>query len=393
MNLVEQRGRARLFSLVAFGIHFSNGWLGHRTRARYNCHTYHGVLFHRFVAKNSHLIHSSYDTVDAVMHRALRASTGGKRSIENAMCAFLEVEGHAAVFWHANRMPSPADAANSWFEVVSDQLQTLNRSVLTACGVPVCLSIPEGAPWPVSDPHAASFLRPAPRTTRQWSWGDTWEEEKTLAALFEYCLDASHTLDIVAYTHDRGTRIPRTENPGLFATQWARRRRHEYFLFVRPEGCVSALRSGAYDTCGSDFRELGPFPHYSGTFWWATCQHIRRLPHPMDYTVTMCPYPPDQLCEGPGRQPPTFYDSKAVALKDKLFLGPEFWLMSLSTWPRVCMHSGTYMGDEFAPPYEGHNCSGDVFCYPRGLIRIIEAFYGEKELERNVTGAEWRARA
>lgn len=281
-------------------------------------------------------------------------------------------------------MPLSADAADAWREVFSDQLRTLNRSVLTACGVPVFLSTPEGTPWPLSDPSEAPFLQPAPRTLRQWSWGDTWEEEKTLGALFEYCLDPLHSLDVVAYTHDKGTRVPRTENPTRFAAQWEWRRRHEYFLFEVPEGCISALLSGTHDTCGSDFKELVYLPHYSGNFWWATCQHIRRLPHPMDYGGNACPFPPDSYCEGPGRQGP----SVVSGAKFDLFLGPEFWLFSRPARMKACMQSWSpFESFSESPPYEGSECSGVDDCYEGGSIRIIDAWFGETGLERDVKSA------
>jgi hypothetical protein len=42
--------------------------------------------------------------------------------------------------------------------------------------------------------------------------------------------------------------------------------------------CVIKLKD--FDTCGVEFRS-GPDPHYSGNFWWATCEHIKKLPLPV----------------------------------------------------------------------------------------------------------------
>ena len=45
--------------------------------------------------------------------------------------------------------------------------------------------------------------------------------------------------------------------------------------------CENAL--GRYDIAGGDFHEE-PSPHFCGNFWWATSNHIRQLPDPLDKT-------------------------------------------------------------------------------------------------------------
>jgi hypothetical protein len=47
------------------------------------------------------------------------------------------------------------------------------------------------------------------------------------------------------------------------------------------ELCKNALDE--YDIAGGDYHEL-PSPHFCGTFWWATSNHIRQLPDPLDKT-------------------------------------------------------------------------------------------------------------
>ena len=117
----------------------------------------------------------------------------------------------AAVFLHTNPL---APDTSAWREVFEDQIATLRNSPLIACAVPVYLGLPDGAPWPVADEHSAPFLRFYTPTSRQWPWGDHWEEEKTLAAIFEFCADpAKSDADLVAYSHDKGTRTSRAVDP------------------------------------------------------------------------------------------------------------------------------------------------------------------------------------
>lgn len=197
-----------------------------------------------------------------------------------ALCAFLR-DTPTTIFWHS--FPNPNDL-RAWRSVFEDQLKTLASSPVASCGVPVYLGLPEGTPWPVPRDSAHSFIRNASRTPRSWAFGDKWEEEKTLAALHEFCSSSSGAPHLVAYMHDKGTRVANETDPERFALQWDWRKQHEYYLLESPQDCVAALLDGPFDTCGSDFRDDPTYgPHYSGNFFWTTCDHVRRLPHPMDY--------------------------------------------------------------------------------------------------------------
>lgn len=180
----------------------------------------------------------------------------------------------AAVFMHSN----PRTDEATWRAIFDDQVKTLRRSMLAACGVVTYVGLPDKTPWPIADAcGSASFLRPYTPSPRQWSWGDTWEEEKTLAALYEYCKSPARSdSDLVAYTHDKGTRIPRSKDQNRFDHQWDWRKLHEYFILERPEGCIAALASGSASLCGSELSHLYG-RHFSGNFWWATCRHVRSL--------------------------------------------------------------------------------------------------------------------
>lgn len=125
-------------------------------------------------------------------------------------CSFLNGT-RAAVFLHTNPL---APDTSAWREIFDDQIATLRNSPLIACAVPVYVGLPDGAPWPMADESSAPFLRFYTPTSRQWPWGDHWEEEKTLAAMFEFCADpAQSDTDVVAYSHDKGTRTSRAVDP------------------------------------------------------------------------------------------------------------------------------------------------------------------------------------
>ena len=75
-----------------------------------------------------------------------------------------------------------------------------------------------------------------------------------------------------------------------FVEDW--RKYMEYFNIERWEFCIKSLKSG-YDCVGVNYKEY-PWKHFSGGFWWANSEYIRRNERPIDS------YPP----EGPNR----FYD-------------------------------------------------------------------------------------
>ena len=156
-------------------------------------------------------------------------------------CLFLR-NVNAAVFMH-----SFPGKRNGWWAILSDQLQTLVNSPLTACGVPVFLGLPSGFSWPFTvteHPPFLTLLEPTRRNDVR-----RYEEAHTLSALYEYCVE--HTEAIVAYTHDKGTRVERRE---INTIQWDWRKLHEYFLFEVPQGCVKSLASGVADLCGTNWR-------------------------------------------------------------------------------------------------------------------------------------------
>jgi hypothetical protein len=53
-----------------------------------------------------------------------------------------------------------------------------------------------------------------------------------------------------------------------------------YFLVNKWDECLESLVD--QDACGVDLR-TEPILHYSGNFWWATSNHIRSLPSPVEF--------------------------------------------------------------------------------------------------------------
>jgi len=102
----------------------------------------------------------------------------------------------------------------------------------------------------------------------QYSVND--EERSTMLHLKEYC--KNNPDDYVLYFHAKG--ITKYNQ----ATQdW--RRYMEYFNIERWQDCVTKLNEG-YDCCGVMWNSKTPqgnYPHFSGTFWWATSKYINTL--------------------------------------------------------------------------------------------------------------------
>ena len=60
----------------------------------------------------------------------------------------------------------------------------------------------------------------------------------------------------------------------------------QYYNLEKWEDCIAKLDEG-YDCCGVDWVERHDIKldfvvqHYAGNFWWAKCEYIRKLKHPL----------------------------------------------------------------------------------------------------------------
>eukprot|EP01039_Chlorochromonas_danica_P008669 gene8669-9552_t len=103
-------------------------------------------------------------------------------------------------------------------------------------------------------------------------------EVQTLKLVYDYCQEhdkqssssgAGSGSDVkILYFHNKGSFHPTPENEKV---------RQLLDCFVLSPDCLSVLDD--YDTCGMRFAPL-PFLHYSGNFWWSTCNHINKLIDP-----------------------------------------------------------------------------------------------------------------
>ena len=93
-------------------------------------------------------------------------------------------------------------------------------------------------------------------------------ERPTLFCLHDLCRE-NPTDSLILYLHTKGvTRL------GSSVTEWTKMM--EYFLIDRWQDCAVALQD--FDVCGVNW-QLGPAPHFSGNFWWATSAYVSTLPH------------------------------------------------------------------------------------------------------------------
>jgi hypothetical protein len=72
------------------------------------------------------------------------------------------------------------------------------------------------------------------------------------------------------YLHSKG--VTKTTNDNI--KDW--RRCMEFFLIKNAKKCIEKLNEG-YDTVGIMKHPWAPHPHYSGNFWWATGNYLKKL--------------------------------------------------------------------------------------------------------------------
>lgn len=94
-------------------------------------------------------------------------------------------------------------------------------------------------------------------------------EIPTLINLKASCDDSSDDTKVL-YIHHKGASRPTDKN----VMDWKDVMAH--FNINKWEDCVKKLDEG-YDTCGINWREDFPIPHYSGNFWWANASYIKKL--------------------------------------------------------------------------------------------------------------------
>lgn len=92
----------------------------------------------------------------------------------------------------------------------------------------------------------------------------TKSEAETLCNIWEYCQTNDSN---VLYLHSKGVTKPENKN----IQDWSNLM--EYFLIEKHEQCLETL--SCHDVCGLNYHPNNP--HFSGNFWWATSDHIKKL--------------------------------------------------------------------------------------------------------------------
>lgn len=91
-------------------------------------------------------------------------------------------------------------------------------------------------------------------------------EMDTIKMLWDFC-QAEENANVL-YLHSKGASRPGNVNVKSWVDYM------EYFLIEKWNQCITALEQ--YDTCGVNLQDY-PGKHYSGNFWWATSNFIKKL--------------------------------------------------------------------------------------------------------------------
>jgi hypothetical protein len=96
-------------------------------------------------------------------------------------------------------------------------------------------------------------------------------EYPTLARVWKEAQESEESF-LCYYLHTKGASLAGTSTQDA-VNAW--RVYMEYFNIERWEDCVRVLQS--YETCGVELQDNQN--HYSGNFWWATSEYVKKLPN------------------------------------------------------------------------------------------------------------------
>jgi len=91
----------------------------------------------------------------------------------------------------------------------------------------------------------------------------------TISSLRLWCFRNKGSL--VLYLHNKGVSRFNNHKQYMNVKDW-----REYMMFYLVERwnlCANVLMNGGA-TCGVHLLKLVPYPHYSGNFWWTSCEHV-----------------------------------------------------------------------------------------------------------------------
>ena len=95
--------------------------------------------------------------------------------------------------------------------------------------------------------------------------------------------DSQENEIIVLYLHSKGITATKKSLENNDAASFKKYYYWRHFLnwgvIEKGERCYGAIKHGNYDIAGVNYRDT-PSKHFSGNFWWAKSDYIRRLPDP-----------------------------------------------------------------------------------------------------------------
>ena len=168
-------------------------------------------------------------------------------------------------FWHIG-------AVGDWARIAAEQYATLKASGLYDASDKIVVGFIGGrgkeAELPVpllEDDKFDVFTTAAVEDYEFPTLARAWTEARERADPF-----------LCFYMHTKGASLVETPHQRN-ADAW--RRYMEHFTVENWEDCVATL--GTYETCGVEL--LCEESHYSGNFWWATSDYLRKLPDAHQY--------------------------------------------------------------------------------------------------------------
>ena len=183
-----------------------------------------------------------------------------------------------------------ADTQNMWIWWVDEQMSLLKKVGLAdKATVNMCITMPLGLYNSKTghsyDSMVTGYIKDRyPFVNiidmRQVNEQPNVYEGQTLEKMYEHCQNDD---GYVFYFHNKGMMSYTTHIPGAIK-DW--RHYMQYYNLEKWEDCIAKLDEG-YDCCGVDWVERHDIKldfvvqHYAGNFWWAKCEYIRKLKHPL----------------------------------------------------------------------------------------------------------------
>lgn len=160
-------------------------------------------------------------------------------------------------------------AINNYMEVVKDQVKALEDSGLMEKTDLITVSI-----LSPSD-ELLVYLQQYPKFKIRFTSVQTNLFERPILNLMRDDCQGYPPNAVVWYFHTKGVSDCRQEEPTR-TNVLAWRHLLEMFVIWNHQLCCDKLVQENFDTCGINWRR-GPAPHYSGNFWWARADYVKKL--------------------------------------------------------------------------------------------------------------------